>query len=110
MQKNRSGTKRTRDVEAELVAEREQRQRLEERLAALESGTGNSKGNPGDVGSSEEKWYVNEAGNLCMGRTCLTTEATENGLEFTLDAATCDPETREKLVGAMIRGAKLRLK
>ena len=53
---------------------------------------------------------MNKAGNLCMGRVCLTTEATETGLEFTLDPETCDPETREKLIGAMIKGAKLRLK
>ena len=53
---------------------------------------------------------MNSAGNLCLGRVCLTTEATANGLEFTLDAETCDPETREKLIGAMIKGAKLKLK
>ena len=50
---------------------------------------------------------MNKAGNLCLGRVCLTTEATETGLEFTLDPASCDPETREKLIGAMIKGAKL---
>lgn len=56
------------------------------------------------------KWYVHEAGNLCMGRVCLTTEATPNGIGFSLDLESCDPDTREKFVGAMIRGAKLRVR
>ena len=109
MEKGGRGTRRTRDLETELAQEREQRQRLEERLSALESGKENPEGDYGPSGDSEG-WYLNKAGNLCLGRVCLTTEATETGLEFTLDPASCDPETREKLIGAMIKGAKLKLK
>jgi len=38
----------------------------------------------------------------------MVIKVTAEGLAFELDASTCDPETRERLVDAAIKGAKLK--
>jgi len=38
----------------------------------------------------------------------MVLKATDEGLAFELDAATCDPETRERLMAAAMKGAKLK--
>jgi len=50
---------------------------------------------------------VNEQGNLCIGRKCIVTEATPEGLRFKLDADTCDPATRDAFIAAMIKGTRM---
>jgi hypothetical protein len=48
---------------------------------------------------------VNEFGNVCIGRKCMVSEATPDGIRFRLDPETCDPATREAFVQAFARGA-----
>jgi len=38
----------------------------------------------------------------------MVIKATAEGLAFELDSSTCDPETRERLVAAAMKGAKLK--
>jgi len=54
--------------------------------------------------------WVNDAGNLCIGRECIVAEATPEGLRFRLDPDSCDPKTREAFIGAMMKGTRIGLK
>ena len=65
-------------------------------------------GSAGELGEEAgAKSWVNEQGNLCIGRKCIVTEATPEGLRFKLDADTCDPATRGAFIAAMIKGTRM---
>jgi len=76
---------------------------------------GGDRGNGGPAGdehlSGDERsdgWYVNNQGELCFGQKCMVMEVQADGLHFELDPATCDPDTRERLLAAAVKGAKLK--
>jgi len=125
MAKRKEGVGRSTDIARELA---ERNRELEEEIRALKSGDadqerptsagelGESAGELGESagGSAGElgeeagaKSWVNEQGNLCIGRKCIVTEATPEGLRFKLDADTCDPATRDAFIAAMIKGTRM---
>ena len=54
-------------------------------------------------------FWIDDKGRLCFGQSCLTLTADpDKGIRFDLKIDECDPETRERLVAAAVRGAKLR--
>jgi len=57
-----------------------------------------------------EGFYLNDQGELCLGMSCLVMHETPEGLRFELNPDECDPETRERLVSAAIKGARLEFK
>jgi len=76
---------------------------------------GGDRGNVGPAGdghlSRDERpdgWYLNDQGELCFGQTCMIMKVADDGLHFELDPATCDPDTRERLLAAAVKGAKLK--
>ena len=76
-------------------------------MAESDKGTAERDPSSGDL---PEGWYLDERGQLCHGTECLTVVIEEEGIAFDLDPEKCDPKTREALVGAAIRGARLRFK
>jgi len=67
-------------------------------------------GGPGEQAggsSSETGWYLDSEGRLCYGQECLIIRETPDGLAFELDPSTCSPETRERLIAAAVKGARL---
>jgi len=129
MAKRKNGVGRPTDIgsSTDLVAASEERNReLEERIRTLESerdgevsveagqvrpiSAGELSGEvlDGDEEMTEGFW-VNEQGNLCIGRKCMVMEATPDGLRFELDPDSCDPKTREILFSAMMKGTRMGL-
>jgi len=47
---------------------------------------------------------MNDQGELCFGQTCMIMKVADDGLHFELDPATCDPDTRERLLVAAVEG------
>jgi len=80
--------------------------------AAVEGGDRGNVGPAGDGHPSRDErpdgWYLDDQGQLCFGQSCMVIKATAEGLAFELDSSTCDPETRERLVAAAMKGAKLK--
>ena len=62
-----------------------------------------------DGSGRDSDFWIDDKGRLCFGLSCLTLVADpEKGIRFDLKVDECDPETRERLVAAAVRGAKLR--
>ena len=115
MAKRKEGVGRSTDIARELA---ERNRELEEEIRALKSGDADQErptsagesagGSAGELGEEAgAKSWVNEQGNLCIGRKCIVTEATPEGLRFKLDADTCDPATRDAFIAAMIKGTRM---
>jgi len=72
------------------------------------SGTAGEGGPAGDGHLSRDErpdgWYMNDQGELCFGQTCMIMKVADDGLHFELDPATCDPDTRERLLAAAVEG------
>ena len=130
MAKRKNEVGRPTDFESsgDLVAASEQRNReLEERIRVLESERDGEvsveAGQVRPISAGElsgevlvqsdeemtEGFWVNEQGNLCIGRKCMVMEATPDGLRFELDPDNCDPKTREILFTAMMKGTRMGL-
>ena len=58
-------------------------------------------------GSPPTGWYLDDKGQLCYGQECLIIRETPDGLAFELDPSTCSSETRERLIAAAVKGARL---
>ena len=122
MAKRKDGMERSTGLPEELAQERERNRLLEERIAAFEAnGAGepsqvrptSADGISGEFPEGQETTpgvWVNEAGNLCIGRACIVAEATVEGLRFRLDPDSCDPKTREAFISAMMKGTRIGLK
>ena len=115
MAKRKEGIGRSTDIERDLA---ERNRELEEKIRILESGDADQSrptsagGSSGELAEEQEttagaKSWVNEQGNICIGRQCIVTEATPEGLRFKLDPESCDPETREACIAAMIKGTRM---
>jgi len=126
MARRKDGVGRPTDIARNLATEQERNQVLEERIRILESAGGESlpegfvrptgaDGLSGELPDEDEPVttpgvWVNEAGNLCIGRACIVAEATVEGLRFRLDPDSCDPKTREVFINAMMKGTRMGLK
>lgn len=132
MVKRQAGVGRPTNTARELEASEKRNQELEEIIRALQSeegvalaigepfkagdseqirpagSDGDSDGDSGEPERSDGVW-INDVGNLCIGRECMVTEATPEGLRFILDPEKCDPKTRETLVNAMLKGSRISL-
>ena len=75
--------------------------------AASPGGTGGGAGEQDSGGHPTGKWFIDDQGRLCLEQECFVLRETPDGMAFDLDPETCSPETRDRLVAAAVKGAKL---
>jgi len=80
---------------------------IERDNAVSSGGTGGDAGEQDSGGHPTGKWYIDNQGRLCLAQECFVLRETAEGMAFDLDPDTCSPETRDRLVAAAVKGAKL---